>query len=63
MTLTRIPPTGRVRPSALLKLALRRMAGVAILVISLAVLHELALSNALPTPPTAATPVAEHCTS
>lgn len=61
MTLTRIPTTGRVRPAALLKLALRRMAGAAILVICLAVLHELVLSNAQPAPPTAATPAAEHC--
>jgi hypothetical protein len=61
MTPSRIPTTGRVRPATLLKLALRRMAEAAILVVCLAVLHELALSNAQPAPPTAATPVAEHC--
>lgn len=60
MSLSRVPLTGRVRPSRLLKLALRRMAGVAILVLCLAVLHELAMSQAAPLPaaPTASTPAA-----
>lgn len=60
MTLTRVPLTGRVPPGALLKLALRRMAGAAILVLCLAVLHELALSQAAPldAAPTASTPAA-----
>lgn len=42
MTLTRIPAIGRLRPPALMKLALRRMAGVAILLLGMALLHELA---------------------
>lgn len=58
MTLTRVPRFARFRPGALLKLALRRMAGAAILVLSLAVLHELALSQARPPAPSASTPAA-----
>jgi hypothetical protein len=42
MTLTRNPAISRLRPPALLKLALRRMAGVAILLLGMALLHEMA---------------------
>lgn len=62
MTLNRVPMSARVYPRALLKLALRRMAGAAVLVLCLAVLHELALSQAAPPAPTASTPAAATCT-